>query len=118
MIEASQPWAGSDCSALQPFVVDAGQYPSLSISVPDGAAVWAVKLRFVDPHLLTVLSHSHSSTLRNVTITACHDCNFTTPLCQNANQSSPLDVLWQGDYALRIETSGGTGSTTIDITGR
>jgi hypothetical protein len=116
--EASQPWAGSDCSALQPFVVGANQYPSLRIVVPDGSTFWAVKLRFLDPHLLSVPAHAYAKPFATGTLTACPDCDFTSPLCQAVDLSSSLEVLWQGDYVLGIDMPGGARSAAVDISER
>lgn len=116
--EATQPWAGLDCSSLQPLVVAAGQYPDLSVSVPGGVSEWLVRLRFVEPHLLRLLPADLAGH-KPFTVTVCRDCDSASPLCVAYDaRSSVRDVLWQGDYYLRFQTSNSSDAARLDIVRR
>jgi hypothetical protein len=111
------PWAGFDCSALQPFVVTTGQYPDIGITIPAGVSEWIVRLSFVEPHLLRLLSAD--SPRRKNTVTVCRDCDFSSSSCQSFDMSSGTrDFLWQGDYVLRAQTSDSMAPTRLDIVQR
>ena len=114
----ARPWAGPECSTLQPFVVGASEYPALAIALPTGAQAWMLKLRFGGPHLLSV-AKGFATNLAAITATACPTCDFASPQCQTANLSQgAMDVLWDGDYLLRFETDDHSVSSRIDIVGR
>jgi hypothetical protein len=114
----AQPWAGADCASLQPFVVGASEYPDLSVALPVGAPAWMVKLSFGGPHLLSV-ARGFAPNVAMVTATACPDCDFASPQCQTANLSDgAMNVLWDGDYVLRLETDDASVSSRVDILGR
>jgi len=118
LLAAPHPWAGLDCSDLRPFVVPAGQYPDLGISIPAGVAEWIVKLSFVEPHLLRLLAPDASLRRKNV-FTVCRDCDFTSPSCQSYDVSSGTrDFFWQGEYVLRVQTSDSAEATRLDIVRR
>lgn len=118
ILATSRPWAGPECSTLEPFVVAAGQYPDIAISIPGGVSEWTVKLSFDDPHLLRLLS-PESSPRRKTIVTVCRDCDFRSVACQSYDASSGTrDFFWQGEYVLRIQTSDSAEATRVDIVRR
>jgi len=109
--------AGSNCSVLEPFVVSAAAYETLAVAVPRGTSSWSSKLRFVDQQQLT-LSRT-SASLPSVRLLVCPDCDSESTRCQVldlANQ--PVDVTWQGDYVLHIDTLSAQHADRIQIAKR
>lgn len=118
ILAASRPWAGPDCSALQPFVVALGQYPNIAVSIPSGISEWGMRLSFAEPHLLRLIP-GDSVPSEKLSLTVCRDCDFTSPSCQTYDMSSGAkDVLWQGDYILRVQTAERVDVTRLDIVRR
>jgi hypothetical protein len=114
---ATQPWAGAACSALQPWIVAAGQYPDLSISIPGGVSEWMVKLRFVDPHPLRLVPDSTAR--KPVILTVHRDCSDEAPVCVSCDtRSSTWDVVWHGDYVLHFSTADSSETVRFDIVRR
>jgi hypothetical protein len=102
------PWAGVDCSALQPLLLATGAQQDLRISVPPDEPIWIVKVSFQDPRQLTVRLPSRT------TLSACPDCSSSR--CETYSVRS--QVSWQGNYVLRIQGEDVSKTTAIDILGR
>ena len=117
VLEPNQPWAGNDCSALQPFVVEGDQYETIAIAVPQGTSSWAIKLRFVDHQRLTISRTSSSPP--SLKLFACPGCDAVQGLCQALDLAdTPVDVDWQGDYVLQLDSLSPQHAERIQIARR
>jgi hypothetical protein len=103
VLEPSEAWAGSQCSDLEPFVVGGDQYETVAVALPRGETPWNIKLRFEEPQRLAL---SRSAVARApLKIRVCPDCDVESSRCQTLELGDdPVEVAWQGDYVLHLDS--------------
>lgn len=117
VLEPAQPWAGSDCSALRPFVVNQANYDRVAITIPRGISSWFTKVRFEGRQDLT-LSRT-SVALPSLKVLVCRTCEAASAACESVDVGDdPVNVSWQGDYVLRINALSPEYADRLQITSR
>jgi hypothetical protein len=117
VLEPARPWAGSNCSVLQPFVVGDEQYETMTIALPRGTSSWSIRLRFDQAQPVTLSRTSGS--LSSLRLLSCPDCDTSSPRCQVLDLGSdPVDTLLQGNRVLHVQSLSPQHVDRIQITRR
>lgn len=118
-VEAARlPWAGPSCEALEPYAMAAGEGPSLTVTIPDKAPTWHLRLHLAGAKQLS-LSHRSAAADESVQATVCHDCDFHSSRCVFADLAhDSLDVSGNDDYFIRFETLAAVSPNRVEIAGR
>jgi hypothetical protein len=118
-VEAARlPWAGPSCESLQPYALAADESPALTVTIPDKAPVWYLRLHFEGAKQLS-LSHRAATADESVKATVCQDCDFYSSRCVVVDLADDtLDVSGNGDYFIRFETLAAVSPNRVEIVGR
>ena len=117
VLEPLQPWAGTDCAGLTPFVVGGEQYQTIAIALPRDHSAWNINLRFTEPRRLS-LSHT-SAAPSDLKVRVCPSCAIEASACHTLELGdTPVDVDWQGDYVLHIDALSPDHADRIQIAER
>jgi hypothetical protein len=117
VLEPARPWAGRECTTLQPFVIDGADYETMTIAIPRGTSSWFVRLRFDSAQPVRLSRTSISST--SLKMFDCPACDTTSPLCRALDLTSdPVEMPLQGDHILYVESLSPQHADRVQITRR
>jgi hypothetical protein len=116
---SARPWAGNDCTEIEPVVAGADDQPTIAVWLPAGQPTWLVRLRFQGPRQLSIRQGFRLNTAAPLKVTICPDCNVTSAQCQTAAlDADTMNVSTSGDAVVRIDSNDVTMASEIEIVGR